>query len=113
MATPGGRSMPRYATAVRDARGEPRDEVMHRTHALDADGQTVKLVLVNMSANGLMARCDGDPAAGDRLQIRLPILGPVDAVVRWSLDGRIGCELERTIPLGEYYTMLTLMARHS
>jgi hypothetical protein len=105
--------MPRYATAVRDARGEPRDEVMHRTHALNGDDRTVKLVLVNMSANGLMARYDGDPAAGEQLRIRLPILGYVDAVVRWSLGGRIGCELERTIPLAEYYTMLTVMTRAS
>ncbi|MDQ0837463.1 PilZ domain-containing protein [Sphingomonas faeni] len=105
--------MPRYATAVRDTRGEPRDEVMHRTHALDGDDRTVRLVLVNMSANGLMARCDGDPVAGERLRIRLPILGYVDTIVRWSLGGRIGCELERTIPLAEYYTMLTVMTRNS
>ena len=105
--------MPRYATAVRDARGEPRDEVMHRTHALDGDGHTLKLVLVNMSANGVMARCDGDPAAGSRLRIRLPVLGYVDAVVRWSLGGRVGCELERTIPLADYYTMLMVMTRNS
>ena len=105
--------MPRYATAVRDARGEPRDEVMHRTHALDGDDRMVKLVLVNMSANGLMARCDGDPAAGGRLRIRLPILGYVDAVVRWSLGGRVGCELDRTIPLAEYYAMLSVMTRNS
>ena len=105
--------MPRCATAVRDARGEPRDEVMHRTHALDGDGHTLKLVLVNMSANGVMARCDGDPAAGNRLRIRLPVLGYVDAVVRWSLGGRVGCELERTIPLVDYYTMLMVMTRNS
>jgi hypothetical protein len=47
------------------------------------------------------------------LRIRLPIFGYVDAVVRWSLGGRIGCELERTIPLAEYYTMLTVMIRNS
>jgi hypothetical protein len=105
--------MPRDATAVRDARGEPRDEVMHRTHALDGDGRTIKLALVNMSANGLMARCEGEQSAGDRLRIRLPILGYVDAIIRWSLGGRIGCELERTIPLAEYYTMLTVMTRNS
>jgi hypothetical protein len=105
--------MPRDATAVRDARGEPRDEVMHRTHALDGDGRTIKLVLVNMSANGLMARCESEPNAGDRLRIRLPILGYVDAVVRWSLGGRIGCELELTIPLSDYYGMLLIMTRPS
>jgi hypothetical protein len=104
--------MPGYAMAVRDARAAPRDEVMHRTRATDSAGRTVKLVLVNMSVSGLMARCDGDPAAGDQLKIHLPILGDVDAVVRWSLGGRIGCELERTIPLTEYYGMLSVMSRH-
>ena len=99
--------------AVRDSRGEPRDEVMHRTRATDSDGQSIKLVLVNMSANGLMARCEGDPKAGERLRVHLPILGEVDAVVRWSLGGRIGCELERTFPLGDYYGMLTVMTRNS
>ena len=99
--------------AVRDSRGEPRDEVMHRTRATDSDGRSIKLVLVNMSANGLMARCEGDPKAGERLRVHLPILGEVDAVVRWSLGGRIGCELERTIPLADYYGMLTVMTRNS
>ena len=99
--------------AVRDARGDPRDEVMHRTRAVDSEGRSIKLVLVNMSANGLMARCEGDPKAGDRLQIQLPILGNVGAVVRWSLGGRIGCELEQTIPLAEFYGMLSVMIRPS
>ena len=99
--------------AVRDSRGEPRDEVMHRTRATDSDGQSIKLVLVNMSASGLMARCEGDPKAGERLRVHLPILGEVDAIVRWSLGGRIGCELERTIPLADYYGMLTVMTRNS
>ena len=104
--------MTNHAEAVRDLRGDPRDEVMHRTRAIDAAGHSVKLVLVNISAKGLMARCDGNPAAGDTLRIHLPILGEVAAVVRWSLGGRIGCELERTIPLAEYYGMLSVMIRH-
>ncbi|KQN28462.1 hypothetical protein ASF00_08745 [Sphingomonas sp. Leaf34] len=104
--------MPSFAMAVRDARGTPRDEVMHRTRATDATGRSTKLVIVNISANGLMARCESDPAAGDRLSVQLPILGDVEAVVRWSLGGRIGCELERTIPLADYYGMLSVMIRH-
>ncbi|WP_244655542.1 PilZ domain-containing protein [Sphingomonas sp. CFBP 13603] len=86
---------------------------MHRTRAIDAAGNSIKLVLVNMSANGLMARCEGNAVAGAVLQIHLPILGSVDAVVRWSLGGRIGCELDRTIPLSEYYGMLAVMTRNS
>lgn len=104
--------MPGHAAVVRDARGAPRDEVMHRTRANDGEGRSIKLVLVNMSANGFMARCEGEPVAGHRLRVQLPILGDVDAVVRWSLGGRIGCELDHTIPLAEYYGMLSIMIRH-
>lgn len=105
--------MPSYAMAVQDIRGAPRDEVMHRTRAVDAAGHAMKLVLVNMSANGLMARCEGSPKAGDSLRIQLPIVGDVDAVVRWSLGGRIGCELRQVLPLADYYGMLSVMIRHA
>lgn len=94
-----------------ETRGEPRDEVMHRTHAIDADGRRVKLVLVNISPSGLMARCETTPEVGDRLRVHLPIIGEVVAVVRWSLGGRIGCALERTITLADYYGMLSTMLR--
>lgn len=95
----------------KDARGEIRDEVMHRTRAVTADGKAVKLVIVNISASGLMARCDAEPIVGDGLRVHLPIVGDVDAVVRWALGGRIGCELDETIPLAEYYGMLSTMLR--
>jgi hypothetical protein len=98
--------------AVHDHRGEPRDEVMHRTGAIDASGRSLKLVLVNISASGLMARCDGDVAAGGSLRIQLPILGDVGATVRWSLGGRIGCEFASPIALADYYGMLSVMIRN-
>ena len=105
--------MPNQAMAIQETRSEPRDEVMHRTRATDGEGNSVKLVLVNVSPSGLMARCDGDPAAGDMLRVVLPIIGEVVAQVRWSLGGRIGCSLDRTIPLKAYYGMLTAMLRSS
>ena len=104
--------MPDLAKAVRDQRGEPRDEVMHRTHATDAAGGITKLVIVNVSARGFMARCERNPDAGDRLKIALPVLGDVGAVVRWSLGGRIGCELDHMLPLADYYGMLAVMTRN-
>lgn len=99
------------ALANRDARGAPRDEVMHRTRATLSDSAPVKLVIVNISASGLMARCEAPPMVGDGLRVHLPILGEVAAVVRWALGGRIGCEFDRNIPLAEYYGMLSTMLR--
>ncbi len=99
------------ATANRDARGAPRDEVMHRTRATAADGAAMKLVIVNISFSGLMARCEIGPEVGERLAVQLPILGAVPATVRWVLGGRIGCAFDDIIPLADYYGMLSTLSR--
>ncbi|MEN2785366.1 hypothetical protein ACFOKI_12900 [Sphingomonas qilianensis] len=57
-----------------------------------------------------MARYDDGLPVGARLQIDLPVIGMVDADVRWSLGGRIGCALERAIDQATYYELLSVMA---
>ncbi|MBD8701727.1 PilZ domain-containing protein [Sphingomonas sp. CFBP 13714] len=103
--------MPNQAMSRHETRSEPRDEVMHRTRAADSAGTELRLTLVNVSPSGLMARCDGDLDAGERLHVRMPIVGDILAHVRWSLGGRIGCAFDRTIPPKAYYGMLAAMLR--
>jgi hypothetical protein len=99
------------AMTNRDARGAPRDEVMHRTRGSDADGAAMKLVIVNISATGLMARCELAPEVGAVIAVQLPILGTWPSTVRWALGGRIGCEFAHPIPAAEYYGMLSTLLR--
>lgn len=94
-----------------DERSEPRDEVHHRTRASRQDGAPIELVIVNISARGLMARCDASFETGDRLRLKLPAIGTVAAEIRWSLGGRIGCQLDETIPLASYFQLLAAMAK--
>ena len=82
-----------------DQRASPRDEVAVRVRALDEDAAPNALLIVNISAQGLMARCEREFAVGERLHVRLPVVGEVVAEVRWCLGGRVGCELGRPIPL--------------
>src|SRR3546814_8174744 len=49
------------------------------------DAQPLVMLIVNISAMGLMARCDAGYAVGDRLRITLPVVGVVVAEIRWSL----------------------------
>ena len=102
--------MPNQAMSRHETRSEPRDEVMHRTRAADSAGTELRLTLVNVSPSGLMARCDGDLDAGERLHVRMPIVGDILAHVRWSLGGRIGCELDAPVPLTHYHELLSAMA---
>lgn len=94
-----------------DERAIPRDEVHYRARAFGPDARPLTLLIVNMSAMGLMARCETDYQPGDRLRVNLPVVGTVVAEIRWSLGGRLGCELERTIDLADYYDLLAVLMR--
>ena len=99
------------ALAYTEKREVPRDEVDYRARAYGGDAQPLSLQVVNLSAQGLMARIVGDRPVGERLRITLPVVGVVAAEVRWSLGGRIGCELDRPIGMAEYYELLAALLR--
>ena len=88
-----------------------RDEVHYRARAIGPDGRSVALLVVNISAMGLMARCDAPFQPGDRLRITLPIVGIIGAEIRWALGGRIGCELDATIELADYYELIAILLK--
>ncbi|UVO49547.1 PilZ domain-containing protein [Sphingomonas sp. SUN019] len=98
------------AATIWHDRSEPRDEVMHRARAVGPDGRHLSVTVVNVSPHGMMLRCDQDYPEGERLSVALPAIGIVTAVVRWSLGGRIGCQLERAIPANRYHQVLGAMA---
>lgn len=97
--------------AFRDDRTVGRDEVHYRAKAFGPDARPLALVIVNMSAQGLMARCETQYEPGERITISLPVVGAIVAHIRWSLGGRIGCELDRTIDLADYYELLAMMLK--
>ncbi|MCP3733754.1 PilZ domain-containing protein [Sphingomonas sp. RP10(2022)] len=98
------------ALNLSDGRAEPRDEVHHRCRAMLADRRSVPVLVVNLSPQGLMIRSDAPVSVGEWLRITLPVMGEVQAAVRWALGGRIGCQLERAIPGGQYHAVLGAMA---
>lgn len=93
--------------AVADVRREPRDGVYYRARAFGPDARELKLLIVNLSRGGLMARCDPSFARGDRIRISLPIVGALAAEVRWALGGRIGCQFDTPIDIASYYELLS------
>lgn len=96
-----------------EKRIDERIPVFHRTRAVGPNGQPLSLVIVDLSASGLMARCEAKLDAGSRVQVMLPVIGMCFAEVRWSLGGRIGCELEHPIALESYYEALAMLAREN
>ncbi|WCM28821.1 PilZ domain-containing protein [Sphingomonas sp. QA11] len=92
-----------------EKRVDERIPVFHRTRATGPDGQALSLVIVDLSANGLMARCDAQLAPGEWLQIMLPLIGTCRARLRWSLGGRIGCEFDQPIGPEQYGELLAML----
>lgn len=92
-----------------DKREVRRDEVHYRSRGTLPDGRAVQLLVVNMSARGLMARCEAPLSEGERVRVQLPVAGWTEATIRWALGGRFGCELDAAIPLATYMMMLAAM----
>lgn len=95
--------------AYTEVRAEPRDEVHHRTRVTLADRRSLPVLVVNMSPGGLMIRSDAAVSVGEWIRIQLPVVGDMQAAVRWALGGRIGCQLERPIPANRYHAVLGAM----
>lgn len=103
--------MARSALALKDQRSVTRDDIHYRARAICPNGSRISLLIVNISAMGLMARIDDNFAEGDQLTVQLPVVGSIKAEVRWSLGGRIGCELEKPIDLADYYDLLATLIK--
>ncbi|AOW23479.1 pilus assembly protein PilZ [Sphingomonas melonis TY] len=92
-----------------DGRAEPRDEVHHRCRAVLTDRRTLSVLAVNLSPQGVMIRSDADVSVGEWLRVTLPVVGEMQAAVRWALGGRIGCQFEKAIPANQYHAVLGAM----
>ena len=88
-----------------------RDEVHYRARAVAPDGAPAPLLIVNITAMGMMARGDMVGSVGDRARIPLPVVGNVVAEIRWALGGRIGFAFPSPIATTDYDAVLGAMRR--
>ena len=70
----------------------------------------IKLHVCNLSAHGFMIdRLDADApplARGDRVIIRLPLIGRIEAYCIWVTDDRAGFQFERIIRVDDFLAMI-------
>ena len=74
--------------------------VEHHTHG------DLSLHVCNMSAHGFMVDDAHTLNRGDRIIIRLPIVGRIEAYVMWTKDERAGFQFERIIRLDDFMTIV-------
>jgi hypothetical protein len=92
--------------SVTDMRRSTRHPVNHNVIAEHRQAGDMKLHICNLSAHGFMV--DGAPALarGDRLIVRLPLVGRIEAYCIWIADERAGFQFERIIRLDDFVAMI-------
>ena len=91
-----GNMIPRTVKRTFDGRGEPREDA-NAAGMMEWRGESLAVGVANISASGAMLVCDQVPHIGEEIDLYLPELAPLPAVVCWVRDGRIGIHF--TAPL--------------
>ncbi len=90
-------------TDLRRAARHPVDlKVIGEHHRLGA----VHMHIVNISAHGFMVEGDLGLERGERVTIRLPEVGRIEAHLIWTTEGRAGFQFERIIRLDDFMRLI-------
>lgn len=93
--------------SVTDLRRAARHPVDFPVIAEHRDHGDMDLQIVNISAHGFMVNNGEQLGRGDRVIIRLPEIGRIEAYVIWATDdGRTGFQFERIIRLDDFMKMI-------
>ena len=90
-------------TDLRRAARHPVDYKVIGEHRRLGD---VHLHVVNISAHGFMVEGDLDLTRGERVIIRLPELGRIEAHLIWVAEGRAGFQFERIVRFEDFMRMI-------
>lgn len=90
-------------TDMRRAARHPVDFPVIGEHRTRGD---VHVHIVNLSAHGFMIRGDELFERGERLTIRLPVIGRIEAHVIWRTEDRCGFQFERILRLEDFNALL-------
>ncbi|HQS70384.1 MAG: pilus assembly protein PilZ [Novosphingobium sp. 28-62-57] len=66
----------------------------------------IMLHLANISTTGFLATEVEDLGRGERLTVRLPVIGRIEAFVVWVDGGRAGFQFERIVRVDEFAKMI-------
>jgi hypothetical protein len=90
-------------TDLRRAARHPVDYTVIGEHRRLGD---IHLHVVNVSAHGFMVDGDLELTRGERVIIRLPEIGRIEAHLIWVAEGRAGFQFERIVRLEDFMRMI-------
>lgn len=92
--------------SVTDMRRSTRHPVDCRVIGEHRQRGDIHLHVVNLSAHGFMAQGELDLSRGERVVIRLPEVGRIEAHLIWSSGDRAGFQFERIIRAHEFVALI-------
>lgn len=91
---------------VTDLRRAARHPIDHKVIGEHRRLGDVHLHIVNVSAHGFMVTGDTGLERGERVTIRLPEVGRIEAHMIWASEGRAGFQFERIIRLEDFMRLI-------
>lgn len=95
--------------SVTELRRSARHPVNIRVAAEHRRLGEVMIDITNISAHGFMASNALDLGRGERVTIRLPVAGRIEAHLIWNTGDRAGFQFERIIRLDDFTAMMAAM----
>lgn len=92
--------------SVTDLRRSTRHPVDFRVIGEHRQLGDVQLHIVNLSAHGFMVQGELGLGRGERLNIRLPEIGRIEAHLIWASGERSGFQFERIIRANEFIALI-------
>ena len=68
----------------------PRVDTRFDTSLIDSDGNTLSVVVIDISREGCRMESDGSLKIGEMVQIKVPKYGTFPAQIRWALGNEAG-----------------------
>ncbi len=93
-------------TDLRRAARHPVDYPVIGEHRQLGD---LHLHIANISAHGFMTTGATGMSRGERITIRLPHIGRIEAHMIWSTEDRAGFQFERILRLDDFMTLIDTM----
>lgn len=89
-----------------DLRRAARHRADHKVIAESKAHGDQTIHIVNISAHGFMI--DNNPVyeRGDQVELRLPVVGRLEALVIWTVEKRAGFQFERVVRLPDFLALL-------
>lgn len=92
--------------SVTDLRRSTRHPVDHKLLAEHRRLGDIMLHVTNISAHGFMTDTPIELTRGERVVIRLPVVGRIESHLIWTTGDRTGFQFERIIRLDDFNAMI-------